>query len=358
MENDEPPQWLRNILEQQQSLMAQMAAQQNHTMAVLADRISQLEERPAIPTTPSTIPAPAPVIADRRPKHRLREVIEFDGKDLAAYPQFEGLLRAKVKYDGPAIGEEPERVWYAFGCLKGDAAKRIYPWIAAFQSTTQFTVAGLFEQMGIAFQDPDRQQKALSRLNTIRQGAQPFRSFISEFDRLILEAEGWNWDDRVKKGYVKSAISRELLQHTVAMDESSSYTEFCSQLRRVSDRLAEFKDRHRARPAQNQSTPTVDSNPDPDPMDWERTPAASAAPVAARQRARWVSQDELTRRRNENLCIRCGGNGHFQAQCKLAPASRPKGGRQPALHAAAVQPEARSASPVLENRSSDGSGKE
>ena len=54
------------------------------------------------------------------------------------------------------------------------------------------TVAGLFEQISSAFRDPRYQQKALSQLNKIKQGTRLFNEFLNEFNRLILEAEGWS----------------------------------------------------------------------------------------------------------------------------------------------------------------------
>jgi len=63
----------------------------------------------------------------RKPKLCLLHIEKFDGKDLNFFPQFEGLLRAKLEIDGEAIGGEKERVWYAFGRLTGDAAARIFP---------------------------------------------------------------------------------------------------------------------------------------------------------------------------------------------------------------------------------------
>ena len=62
-------------------------------------------------------------------KPRLPNPGKFDGTDLALYPQFEGLLRAKLEIDATAIGGEKERAWYGFGCLEGVVVGRIFPWM-------------------------------------------------------------------------------------------------------------------------------------------------------------------------------------------------------------------------------------
>src|SRR6266516_4947195 len=65
-----------------------------------------------------------------------------------------------------------------------------------------------------------------------------------------------------------------------------------------------------------------------DSMDWEPTRTASATSTQnngpkEKKRARWVSQQELDRRRQEGVCIRCGGSGHFVGKCEYAATRRP-----------------------------------
>ena len=37
-----------------------------------------------------------------------------------------------------------------------------------------------------------------------------------------------------------------------------------------------------------------------------------------------MSKDTLEKRRNSNLCLCCGGKGHFVSKCKLLPARSPQ----------------------------------
>ncbi|EFQ86857.1 hypothetical protein PTT_17790 [Pyrenophora teres f. teres 0-1] len=62
-------------------------------------------------------------------------------------------------------------------------------------------------------------------------------------------------------------------------------------------------------------------------MDWE--PSRSQA-----QRAKWVSQQEIDRRRDDGSCLRCGKKGHLISACKLKPAHNPN--RQPARATKAI----------------------
>jgi hypothetical protein len=96
------------------------------------------------------------------------------------------------------------------------------------QQAGGFTVEGLLGQMRTAFSDPRRCQKALGQLNRTKQRSQPLNEFLNEFNRLILEAEGWGWSDVIKKGYLKAALSTKLLTATVGIEEKESYDDYCS----------------------------------------------------------------------------------------------------------------------------------
>jgi hypothetical protein len=325
-EGIQAPEWLRTMLGQQQEMMTQMANQFSTSLATMADRISHLEEAPGLTPTPS--PAPEPQVAftepERRVKPRLPDPERYDGVDSSLYPQFEGMLRAKLEIDGNSIGSEQEKVWYGFGRLTGAAASRVYPWINVYQSTDMFTVRHFFEQLAAAFGDPRRREKALRDLNKIQQGSRPLAEFLVDFDRLLLEAEVWGWDDRAKKAYLKSALSIRLLESLVGKEEKPTYTEFCGQLRMVNDDLTDLQEIQRRR---NRSVNPHKRPPSPvpattDQMDWQTTPAVTAR-VDSRKKAEWVSTTERQRRFDEHLCIRCGGEGHIQTKCNLAPPARP-----------------------------------
>jgi hypothetical protein len=323
----EAPEWLQGLFHQQMraqnDALASMAAQQNQAITLLVNRINTLEEQASTrmdTATPTQSTLTDPLLnttttynGQRTRKHKLPSPGKFDGKDFALYPQFEGMLRAKVEIDGPAIGEEWEQVWYAFGCLEGLAAGRVYPWMSAYNRTQEFTVAKFFQQMAVAFSDPHQQEKALGELRRIKQGTRPFGEFISAFDRLLLEADGWKWDSRIKKSQLKAAVTVKLLQGVVGIPEADSYEDYCSQLRGVSDRMDEIRMRKAVTPYwQNQRS----SARSKDEMDWE--PASAVVVASARgPRAKWVSEEEMSERRQNGACLRCGARGHFIRDCKM-----------------------------------------
>ncbi|TQS34028.1 hypothetical protein Golomagni_05607 [Golovinomyces magnicellulatus] len=188
--------------------------------------------------------------------------------------------------------------------------------------------------MDKAFGDSDKITKAINKLNTIKQGNREFREFLQDFEQTILEAQGWGWDDQIKKGYLRTALSRELSDRLVSQDEPVGYEDFVSQLRRTSDKMEVIKTwndrRNRSRGLTPQSTQTLSNEPIGDPMDWEPTQTINIANTqrnVMRQtqpdRATWVSREEIGRRIEAGLCLRCGRRGHVIKDCSLLPAYNP-----------------------------------
>lgn len=297
----------------------------------------------------NTIPAPQPSSSSsgstntqseafqRKPRHSQRDPETFSNKDNSQYPQFRSFLEAKLRIDAKAIGSEEERVWYGFGCLSEDAAKRIHPWIQYAKDTNQFTVQGLLEQMDQAFADPQKRAKALNKINRIRQGNRDFRTFLQEFEQTLLEAQGWGWADDVKKGYLKSGLNRELRDRLVTQIEPQQYTDYTALLRMISDNLQEIKEwdarKNRMQKANGYySSDSTATQPIGEAMDWEPAQPTHVASTGRafqgqvkqdQKRANWVSRDEIGRRMAEGNCIRCGGAGHMIRDCSLLPALNP-----------------------------------
>lgn len=232
-----------------------------------------------------------------------------------------------MRIDAEAIGDEEERVWYGFGCLSGDAAGRIHPWMQYAQKSEDFTVKGFLKQIDQAFADPQKQAKALDKINRIRQGHRDFRIFLQEFEQTLLEAQGWGWADEVKKGYLRAALNKELCDRLVTQVEPDQYSEFTSQLRMISDKLQRIKawDSHHSRNrAHNMITPSNTLHTQ-ESMDWEATGVVNVAATDLRTqaRARWVDRAEIDQRMSNGSCLRCGKQSHIIKNCQLLPARNP-----------------------------------
>lgn len=330
------PQWLVEFMENQRAVNESLQRSNQQ----LASQLEVLANAtfPGPFTGASTAPVPdlTPVSSVTgpvsKPKHSRRHPDPYTHEDESMYPQFRGGLEAKLRIDARAIGKEEEQVWYAVDCLKGLAAKRIYPWVDYAKDTDKFTIRELFVQMDLAFADPQKEAKAVSKVNKIKQGSRLFREFLQDFEQTLLEAKGWAWADTVKKGLLKAALSSELIDRLVGKEEPADYASYCAGIRRVADDLQAWKEtrRFRSRPVASPSQPSTAAT---EPMDWEptRTTTTASARTGRNQlaqeikRAKWVSKDVRSQRWEEGACLRCGSQEHHQKNCRLRPARPPTG---------------------------------
>jgi hypothetical protein len=307
----------------------------------------------------------------QRPRHILPPLEKYDGKNKTLYPQFESQLQAKLIIDRDAIGGANECVWYAFACLKDEAAAKVHPWMMIHASPATVmnwaTLDAFFDNMKLLFQERERRQKALTKLNALRQGNRPFGDLLGEINTLLMEAGGHGWDSAVKCGYLDAAISFDMRTALVGVKKEVVFENYCQQLGVIADQLEELarfaakgKGRNRSimppsysvanknsfTPQLQANTRTYRASPAPttvnsDNMDWQPTVASATSP----RRAKLVSKQEMEKRKQQNRCFRCGGSGHRINQCPYLP---PKSPAQSPAHVATTH----SYEPELEDEES------
>jgi hypothetical protein len=245
------PDWLAAFMQSQQ----QLAENQQSTNGHLAQAISELRTLVANPpaanvTVQQETMRAAQMTDEVKPRHSQPHPDQFTGEDLSLYPQFRSLLMAKLRIDAKAIGNKEERIWYGYGRLTGKAQSRIHPWIDyAEGKTDEFTEVKFFEQLDIAFADPQAEERAVTELNGMRQGRRPFRDFLSDFEKTLLRANGWDWVDRVKIGYLKAALSKVLRDRLVTVKLPDKFKDYCDEIRHVADNMQEMDEINQGRPA-------------------------------------------------------------------------------------------------------------
>lgn len=307
------------------------------------------------------------------PKTERIKVQTFDGSDYSLYPQFESILRAKFELEPMSFPSEAAKIWWALGRLKGKAARVMNPWTEVYKTNqAAFSMENMFEQMKVQFGDTERQKKALQQLQHLRQGNQPFEDLLANFDRLLMEAGGFGWDDRLKIGLLRDALNYGMKDRMVSVVEEGTYVRYCQQVKGIADKLEELQKIKRSvrrvyggqsPPRTNAPTPAPNPQPPADTMDWEPTHARMDA---TKRRAKWASPEDIEHRRKKHLCFRCGGSGHIKPECPYLPARNPnlQPRIRPVARVAFVAPELEDEDPKDEGpkeddeASSDESGKE
>jgi hypothetical protein len=222
-------------------------------------------------------------------------------------------IRSKLHVDGPALGGPLDQFVYIYSRL---------------DKTPQAMAAAFFEKGGLdgqsnpeeflkylstCYADPNLEQRALSRLETMRQGAREnFASFLPKFEKELADSGGASWGDSVKINSLKRVISSELRSHLAGqLNLPTKYPEFVNALQSLGANLDElrFYNRNREPPAnqaksQNQSArakgpyrPTSQEEAPTDQMDWEPTRASKAESKRDAGKAR---------NRTDVECYNCG----------------------------------------------------
>jgi hypothetical protein len=290
-----------------------------------ATRATNATTTPASATTSSNLPKYAV-------KKRLPDPPLYNGEFSSFHPWM-ATLENKIIMDGHLIGDESDQVRYCFSRLEGKAAKHMFPWQKKYRDTAQFTVQSFSDKMNRAFADPQSIDKALRKLRVLKQGEKTFGKYLQEFEQLILEAGGDEWEDAVKRNYLDEGLN-EVMATTLAGQYNlpQGFDEYCRALSVIGDKVAALKQykilatNKNAKPAGQTfitaapgappppSAPKAPPPTSPETMDWIKTNAV---------RATWVGQKEIDARKKSGACLRCGTRGHLIKACKFLPAVKP-----------------------------------
>lgn len=188
---------------------------------------------------------------------------------------------------------------------------------------------------------------------------QPWRDHQRTFNGLLLTCGGENFEDSVKIAHLKGSFSNEIRYHLVSMPRITDYHRFAEEVNRVASNYEETEEFRRlnrgwrgshtaqaravtpsyasvAAPTREQAI--VDADGDT-VMALTRTGtgngggsrgqgSAQQGPASAggnkqAKRAAWATTAEMARRREKELCYRCGEAGHRATQCSLRAAINP-----------------------------------
>ena len=250
-----------------------------------------------------------PTVSYQTPKHILPRP-EYTHDDPSLFSYFRDAIREKLRIDELACGRtEEDRAWYAFFCLKGKAAARVHPWMAT-QRRLQIpvTLTTFLEQLDVSFNDPARTQRAIEKINNIKQGNRSFREFFHDFELTAMEAGGSTWEDSVRKGFLKAALNQKLRAALVATPIPARYMDYVELIKFTSDNVEDLRgNSSSAPPFENRTT---------DAMEWQATPVANVRLQGEKRRASFVPKVVVAKRKEQNLCLKCGSNEHFAKGCR------------------------------------------
>lgn len=248
---------------------------------------------------------------------RLPDPEPFDGTR-SNYPVFKQKANAKIEIDGPIYESERGKVNYLFNRLIGTAAKTALAWLSIQNDPT---TASFWTFMDSRFSDPQAKAKALDKLQSMKQKPnEDVRDYLARFEQQLLESEVF-MDNAVKISTFTRGLKPHIQRNIAMVNTDTDFESYCGAVIRIQDahRRINFLSG-----APLTTKPIFTAQSDQMAMDWEPTRANAAQPLAnSNRRAKWVSQEEVQRRKSNHLCIRCGASGHMISACQYAPARRP-----------------------------------
>jgi hypothetical protein len=358
-----PPTWM-------QAFMQQMTERGEHTQAQLLtmqqqstaqnERIEQLEallqlQQAAPPQTeertptttdenPPMVEAEAPTVSTRRPRARLPDPPLFGGNRVD-WPAWRITMENKLAEDAQSIGDTSSQFRYVFSRLEKTAWKNMATFVR--ESGNQGTPAELLQYLERVYGDPNLTARAAQRLQTLRQGERvTFPKFLPILEKEFADAGALAWPNDTKRSILLATLNRTMKTQLMHRGVPDDFNDIIARLHQIStdlDLLEMDKDLGQGRQFPRSAHPTPRATEEIyDPMDWTPTPvrvnaAGFQGPPNPNgypstrpedqdligKRAKWVPQEELDRRRQENRCMRCGRHRCRFMQCPLRPAINP-----------------------------------
>ena len=296
-----------------QHLLQRLAAleDENRTMRQQGSRLEQENNHLRSFTPPLSLPSAA-----RMPKVSLPE--KFDGNS-KGFRGFVNQMNLVFAINEALYSTDRIKIFTIGSLLTGKALSWFNPYIERPEKYAN--VFGSYENFMALFRatfgpvDP-----ALAAANEIRrltQGRGPAASYASTFVQL---ASDLNWNDEALVSQFRSGLNNEVKDMLVYYEYPTSLHDAISLAVRCDRRLYENRMEQRYRGGTMPSAPAA-SRPSAVPVSTQ-APVSGPTPmdidaVQTGGRRLPISEVERQRRRENNLCFRCGEPGHIVPNCPL-----------------------------------------
>lgn len=310
-----------------------------------------------LPESPPIGPMSIPVPGYTKRKATLPDPPKFDGTR-KAFRAWLLEMRNKLRVDGQVIGTPADQFAYIFSRLEKTPQNMTIAFVERGGTGGSSDPGQYLEYLDSCYGDPNAASRAIDRLQILSQGVnESFAAFLPKFEKELADGGGSDWADSAKISWLKGSLNDEMKRALIGTTPiPTQYTEYARLLQTVGSQMDGFAyGQKRARYSRRSPSPnSTRGKPKPvtqaattsEEMDWEATRVNRAFQKDNEKlqgkRAKWVTREEMTSRRKEKRCMRCGRTGCKMTVCPLLPAQRPetKAHRaRPVLDAAVEQEE-------------------
>lgn len=299
--------------DQQVTALLQYLVQQRQFMAAQA-------AAPAPAPQPQNItvqqPARPPKVSDPEDYHGSR----------VKYEAFLKQCALKFGSDVATYGNDQAKIVYAASRLRGAAFEVVKSHINDNGTTTFTNWAAFTSALANAFEDPDKKMSADRELRKLKQGNKTASAYHAEYLQwaTVLDLDEWTKIIRFRDG-----LNREV--KNLLATQPNPPAVFDEYVRLV----IKLDNNHRALKQETESPSPPQPNPSkgsgsskppvkPQGPSTPKTTSTGTQPgpmdtSAGGTRFKKLDDKEKKRRRDNNLCIYCGGPDHFAANCPKKP---------------------------------------
>lgn len=309
---------------------------------------------------PTTTPAFTPSGVTRT-KPSLPNVTPFSEGTHKEYLRWKTQVQTKLWGDREAYPTADLKAHYIISRTGGKAFDDLSTYVSSKMAKNEtIEPKEVWASLDTFFIDPAAKQKALEYIRNAKQGTTNFGVHLQDFNLKLNEAGLGNAADEQKIDLLRNTLNLRILKAQAGYQpaKKESYDDFATRTRntwenlQAADRVGQGKASHTTFRDVVQGTAPVVA-PAGEPMDWQSTTVAVAAtnPRTNTPREFWGKPEEVQRRRQEGLCLRCGKANHRVKECRVKLTVPNVPGRPPVRVAAM-------ASQAQDEESSDEEGKE
>lgn len=328
--------------------MAMLQAQMNQMMSTMQKQSQNNDQVPLEPVRPN----PGRPSERREPlskEETLRWPEAYDHKDRTKWATTHGILRYMYRRDVEErnILELSDFFVQLYSHAVTGTAKDMIT--GQFQDVLAndsiWDALGLLQAIDDAFRDRNEEQSAAALFHECRQFRdENLSSYLPRFQQLLTRSPSSTGDDKNKMYQLRNSLNKTARNHMISCSQLKTFCELVEYLSLLGSEIEEvgttrtmeyllgqsgyFDDGTRGitwgkllggTPQENFYHPTVKDNINIKDQDGD-TRMTSVNKV----RAKWVPLAELSQRKTNGACLRCGKKGHIIANCNLLPAKRPE----------------------------------
>lgn len=252
----------------------------------------------------------------REPK--VNKPAEFDGK-LSEYSKFISQCLLTFRMCPVSYAEDEQKVFFVISYLTGTPRGWARPILEDESHPLRNDFPAFKKKLDTMYADRNLKQKARDRLGHLKQ-TKSVATYSAEFQQIIAPLD---LDDDSKQSMFYKGLHSDIKKSLIFFPPAKTFDELLEQCISIDQRQYALRqeEKHSEKSSKSHSKPSSYNNSNSNkPGNHGSVPSSTSKP---KQPHPPVSEDEKNRRRENNLCFRCGSPEHRINGCPLGKGKVP-----------------------------------